>query len=63
MLSKPLVSVKPDDPAVSTLLNSLGGIKLSQVMATRKELLVVPHYQLMTFDQLQQVGHAYIDWI
>ena len=50
------VAVKPDDAQVKTLLASLAGLDLHKVMARRKEPLLVPHYKLMTLEQLQEVG-------
>ena len=47
--------VGADHPQIQSLLKSLCGLQLSKVMARRKEPLVVPRYQLMTFEQLQQV--------
>ena len=49
-------AVKPDHPEVQRLLNSLAGLDLDRVMAKRREPLVVPHYQLMTLEQLKQVS-------
>jgi hypothetical protein len=54
--SNPAVAVAPDDPEVLRLLNSMAGLDLNRVMAKRREALVVPHYQLMTLEQLQQVS-------
>lgn len=56
--SKPghMVAVTPDSPDVLVLLNNLAGLDLNKVMARRKEPLVVPRYQLMTLEQLQDVS-------
>lgn len=52
---QPAVAVEPNNPEVLRILNSLAGLDLNRVMAKRREPLVVPHYQLMTLEQLQQV--------
>lgn len=49
------MAVKPDHPRVQELLNNMSGLDLSKVMAARKEPLVVPHYQLLTLEELQKV--------
>ena len=49
------VAVTPDNPDVLALLNNLAGLDLNKVMARRKESLIVPRYQLMTLEQLQEV--------
>lgn len=48
-------SVDADNPQAQSLLKSLCGLQLNKVMARRKEPLVVPRYQLMTFEQLELV--------
>lgn len=54
--SRPTVAVEPDNPEIVAILNSLAGLNLDRVMAKRREPLVVPHYQLMTLEQLQEVS-------
>ena len=49
------VAVNPGDAEVQSLLVNLAGLDLHKVMARRKEPLLVPHYQLMTLEQLQEV--------
>lgn len=51
-----VVAVNPNHPEVQSLLGKLTGLDLNKVMARRKEPLVVPHYQLMTLEQLQNVS-------
>lgn len=53
---QPVPAVEPDHSEVQALLNTLAGLDLNKVMARRKEPLVVPHYQLMSLEQLQQVN-------
>lgn len=57
---QPAVAVEPNNPEVLRILNSLAGLDLNRVMAKRREPLVVPHYQLMTLEQLQQVRGLFV---
>lgn len=55
VLQKP-VAIEPDNPQVLRLLSRLSGLDLDKVMAKRREPLVVPHYQLMSLEELEQVS-------
>ena len=50
------VAVEPDNAEVQALLLNLAGLDLHKVMARRKEPLLIPHYKLMTLEQLQEVS-------
>ena len=56
VLPKPAVAIESGNPEVLRLLTKLSGLNLDRVMAKRREPLVVPHYQLMTLEELEHVG-------
>lgn len=54
-------AVKPSDPKVQALLSNLAGLDLTKLMARRQEPLIVPHYKLMTLEELQEVSSKAVD--
>ena len=50
------MGINPGDPKVMSLLNNLVELDLDKGIIKRVEPLVLPHYKLMTLEQLQEVS-------